>query len=158
MSGPQRKPTELAVLSGSTRAKARAKTQPSIGYAIPDPPFYMAPELQLFWDYACELLSNLRCICKADAAQLYVLAEALYDYDRALHEIEDDGGPTCTNPEKGTQYPHPAVNRKCSAYSRIKDSLDRFGLNPSSRSKVTELAPKLGEIVKAPEKKSRYAD
>jgi P27 family predicted phage terminase small subunit len=117
----------------------------------------MAEELQVYWDYAVSLVDHLRCVSDSDAVQLLVLAEALRDFVDAEEELRVNGGEVMD--DKGKRSANPALARKQSAYARIKDSLDRFGLNPANRSRVTALAPKLGEIQKMPEvKKSRYAD
>lgn len=155
--GPQRKPTEIGLLSGSTRAKARARTAPDIGYSVPDPPDWLRASSLPYWHFAISQVGHLRCITESDCTQLAILADALCDYAECQQTIEREGAYLTS--EKGGQYPHPATNRINSVYGRIKDCLDRFGLNPSNRSKVIALNPKLGEIEKLPtEKKSRYAD
>lgn len=156
MSGPQRKPTDLGLLSGSTRAKARAKTEPGIGYAIPDPPARLSTRAAECWNEAVGLVEKLRCVTEADAMQLGILAQAIADWQDVCQLIAERGPYAMS--EKGIEYPAPWTNRQATVYKTLQGCLDRFGLNPSNRSKVSELSAKLGEIVKAPEKKSRYED
>jgi P27 family predicted phage terminase small subunit len=155
--GPQRKPIEVGVLSGSTRSKARAAVAPKIGYHVPDPPHFLSQDGLTYWPYVVELVGHLRCITDSDAVQMAVLAEALHDWVACIAEISRTGNTIVT--DKGVLVVNPACKVRDSAYVKIKDSLDRLGLNPSNRSKVTELPTKLGlvESIK-PEKKSRYTD
>lgn len=152
--GPQRTPTALALLTGNERAKSRAATEPTVGYAIPEPPFYMLPAVRPYWDHLIGQVGNLRCISESDATQLEIAAQALMNWAECNAEIAQTSA-TCIS-EKGGQYNHPAVNRQAMAYKQLQSCLDRLGLNPSNRSKVTALAPKLGIIEKAEPKKSRY--
>lgn len=155
MSGPQRKPTAIGMLSGSTRAAARAKTEPGVSFAIPDPPVWLTGGARKCWPYVVELLEPLRCTGTPDAGQMAVFAQCLHDWIETADLIEKNG-PTAIS-EKGAEYPSPHVNRQASIYSRLQNCFDRFGLNPSSRSKVTPLSVKLGTIEKMPAaKKSRY--
>ena len=157
MSGPQRKPTETALLSGSTRAKARAKTEPQPGFKIPDPPTHLSEAAREYWPVAVEAVQNLRCVTEADGIQLGILAQCLADWYDVVDKIATNGATAIS--EKGIEYASPHANRQQSVYTRLQNCLDRFGLNPSNRSKVTALPTKLGEIVTAQkEKKSRYAD
>ena len=77
MRGPARKPTEHLLLSGSDRGKARAKTQPKLGFCIPDPPPYLSEFALSYWPYVVSVVEPLRCTTEADAMQLGIMADAL---------------------------------------------------------------------------------
>lgn len=153
--GPQRKPTALALLSGSTRAKARAKTEPGVGFSIPPAPEWMRPEVAVWWPWVVSQVEHLRCVTDSDATQMVYLADAMCDWHAAQEDIVARGVSIMN--DKGGYSNNPSVAIKQAALQRVKDALDRLGLNPSNRSRVIELATKLGEVVAMPEKKkSRY--
>lgn len=155
--GPQRKPTELLNLAGSWRGKEREKTEPGVGYAIPDPPPGLTEAGLAAWPYAISLVEHLRCVTESDAMQLGILAESWAEYVACNLAIVSEGGTLFD--DKGKKYTNPAVKQRDACYVRLKDSIDRFGLNPSNRSRVQELTAKIGEIVVIDvPKKSRYAD
>jgi P27 family predicted phage terminase small subunit len=144
------------MLSGSTRAMARAKSEPQVNFEIPEPPVWITAGARSHWQYVVDLVEPLRCTGLPDAGQMAVFAQCLYDWTETARLIEENG-PTAIS-EKGAEYASPHVNRQASVYSRLQNCFDRFGLNPASRSKVSPLAVKLGEVVKMETKKSRYAD
>ena len=157
MRGPARKPTEHLILSGSDRGKARAKTQPKLGFCIPDPPPYLSEFALSYWPYVVSVVEPLRCTTEADAMQLGIMADALASMADCDVSIADKG--RLIPSRNGAHYTNPAVDQRNKAIATIQSCLDRLGLNPACRSKVVELAPKLGEVTALPtQKKSRYSD
>lgn len=155
MAGPPRKPTQHHIDTGSWRGKDRAKTEPALVHRIPEPPHWYAGERE-FWDSAVESLKELRCVTLADREQLALLADALRDYSGACAEVQEHGAIGVS--DKGGTYISAAASWKQMAYGRLKDCLDRFGMNPANRSKVVALSDPKGETVKLNAKKGRFAD
>jgi P27 family predicted phage terminase small subunit len=141
---PQRTPTQQLEGRGSWRAAERKKTEPEVVYAKPDPPSWLRDEALPFFEEAAEELSNLRCVSLSDRTQLALLADAMCDYHHACQQVEIYGA-TAESKNGGT-YLTGAANLKQQCYGRLKDCLDRFGMNPSNRSKVTSLPKKDGQI------------
>lgn len=157
MPGPQRKPTKQLELAGSWRAKERAKTEPSLGFLIPDAPPHLSELAIQYWPYVCEQVAHLRCTTAADALQLGLMAECLAEIAECDAEVQQMGATIVS--EKGGYYSNPACGRRNTARKNLQACLDRLGMNPTNRSKVTELAPKLAEVVDIEtKKKSRYED
>jgi P27 family predicted phage terminase small subunit len=156
MPGPQRKPTKQLELAGSWRAAERKKSEPQIGFAIPDPPPFLSRVGLKYWAYVCEVVGPLRCTTAADAVQLGIMADALAEIAACDVLIKKEGASICS--EKGGLYTNPACNRRAGALTRLQAGLDRCGMNPANRSKVVELSPKLAEVVEIEQKKSRYSD
>ena len=157
MRGPQRKPTAHLQLAGSWRGVERAKTEPNMGYALPDPPPNTSESALQYWPYLCDVIANLRCSTVVDGLQVAIMAEALAEIDQCDKLIDTYG--ELLEKKNGDYYNNPAIQRRASAFARLQSCLDRFGMNPSNRSKVAELAPKLAEVVDvAPKKTSRYED
>lgn len=157
MRGPQRKPTEHLLAANSDRGKERAKTQPKIGFAIPDPPYYLSQTALSYWPYVVSIIEPLRCTTICDAIQMGIIADAFATMAECNALIEKHGRvmPTKT----GFLAQNPAVSQRQVAEKQLQSALDRCGLNPAARSKVVELAPKLGEIMPInTEKRSRFAD
>jgi P27 family predicted phage terminase small subunit len=156
MPGPQRKPSSHLELAGSWRAAERKKSEPQLGFAIPDAPPFLSDMALQYWPYICEVVGYLRCTTAADAVQLGIMADALAEIRACDELIEIEGASICS--EKGGLYTNPACNRRAGALNRLQAGLDRCGMNPSNRSKVVELSPKLAEVVQVEQKKSRYTD
>lgn len=157
MRGPQRKPTEHLLAANSDRGKERAKTQPKIGFAIPDPPHYLSQMALSYWPYVVSVIEPLRCTTETDAIQMGIMADALGTIAECDALIAEHGRvmPTKT----GFLAQNPAISQRQVAVKQLQSALDRCGLNPAARSKVVELAPKLGEIMPInTEKRSRFAD
>ncbi len=138
MPGPARTPTRILALSGSRRAKARARTEPRARPGAPRPPASLDAEGRAIWRRCAKEAAAVLSTVDRAALELWVRTELeIVDCDRKVAEL---GRYQVIRDERGVvkrQVAAPWVTRRDELARQLVRILAEFGLTPASRSKVS---------------------
>ncbi len=149
--GPQRTPTQILRLTGSTAIRKPGRDgsrepQPEIG--VPDPPSWLSDYAREEWDLIVDALVHTGVIATHEATILAVYCEAIGEYRKIGDAIARDG---LTVGNAGSQRPHPlTASRRRAAEDALKFARE-LGLTPAARSRVQAI-----EAPSEPTGKSRF--
>lgn len=158
-------PTELKLVRGTQRADRAnaAEPKPAVLEVGTKPPSWLkGPRRRRAWAELAELLRGQHLLTVMDTAALAMLVDAYGDYLEASDLINGQACSDCGRPmtsrtkcasgdhNAGQRYyttttregslmirPHPAMAVRQDAWKRLALMLSRFGMDPSSRTKVT---------------------
>jgi phage terminase small subunit len=113
------KPTALKILQGTDQPIRRnpAEAKPQMGT---DPALSLSPDAQAFWDQYAPMLTRLGLLTEADGPSFTILCEAWAAWRKNLRGR--------------TYHARAAAGRDREAIIKM---LDRFGMNPSARTRVS---------------------
>lgn len=141
MLGPPPIPSALAALRGNPGKQAINHQEP-----IPDPLPGMAPPKHLnaaaraIWRAEAPPLAACGLLRACDVTHFALWCEAVAEY-RALSKQISALPPDASLIQRGM-----CNNRQQQLYTRIRDLGDRFGMNPSARTRLQVEAPKKGKL------------
>jgi len=141
MSNPK-KPTAMKMIQGTNRPARANPAEPMLEASLPDMPAWLPDKAKTCWKELGQLLLGMRVITIADRKCLELLCDAYSEYRDCRKFITDNGYTYKTVTASGDEMhrPYPQVAMVQNAWKRVLDGLREFGLSPSSRSKVSELA------------------
>jgi P27 family predicted phage terminase small subunit len=160
MRGRPRKPTALKDLQGTNRTERGNESEPQ--YALTSgtfaPPAHLNPEAAQIWCECAALLLGGKVLTDADLYALSMLAEAMADYRECQRQMLAAGSEGyVTTSSKGGQVLSPWIVAKQMSAKRVMELLSKFGMEPSSRSKVIaggRVVPVSGAVERVDEKPS----
>ena len=130
--GNPRKPTKLKALQGTLRADRTPEHEPQPeGRA--EPPESLSLEARAEWDRIAPELERLGLLTVLDRADFAVYCQAWADYNKVTEQLNEMASWTWQS-EKGYRQVVPEVSIRKEAWTRIKESGSKLGLDPSSRS------------------------
>ncbi len=132
--GPAPTPTEVLKLRGSWRGKKR-DGQPRPDPKTPPCPRWLDKEARAKWRALVPELSRLGLLTIVDGDALAVYCEAWSSFRRACETLAKEGETFTT--DKGYVGAHPAVAIRNAARQAIKAFASLFGLDPSSRTRLS---------------------
>ena len=130
--GPQRKPTALKKLQGTYRPDRDSADEPTpSGHA--EPPDFLSAEARAEWDRLAPKMERIGLLTVADMAVFAVYTQAWADYKKLTDQLNGMASWTWES-DKGYRQVVPEISMRKEAWTRIKESGSRLGLDPSSRS------------------------
>lgn len=131
-------PTALRALRGAKGAKLGSGMEPQYGPADENPPDEMTPEEREIWTRLVPRLIASRVMTAADRDSAVLAVQALADYHRARAIVLREGDTYESEDSRGGRVirAHPAVSMAADAWRRAEAALSKFGLDPSSRTKI----------------------
>ncbi len=144
MPGPAPTPSAIKRTRGNPGKRPLPKFEPAPKLGTPTPPKWMRfdEDALVIWRELARQLAAMGVLTKADRTALAALVEAYRDWLRARQALEDHGSEyyeKTTDRGGAAIVAHPAVQVRDSAWKRLTTQLDRFGLSPSSRTRVSVL-------------------
>lgn len=136
--GPQPTPTAILEQRGSWRAKSRPG-EPRLPATVPDCPERLTGERRQTWEAASELLEEMNVLTVADGLALELLADLVSRY-RALADTIAEHGETYSYVSANgatIRQPVPEVSILASVTKQMVGLMDRFGLSPAARTRLT---------------------
>lgn len=129
----------MKVVRGTDRADRRSANEPEPDRGIPKCPAHFNGRAKEAWKRIGPMLDRMGVLTQADGAALELLCDAYADYRDASEVIRVSGSTYTTTTQQGdTMYrPRPEVAMRNDAWRRVASMASEFGLNPSSRSKVS---------------------
>lgn len=138
--GRPRKPTQLKVVQGTTRADRANPGEPKIaaGAVSQRAPAWLSANARPWWRRVRPILARMKVLTDADPIALGLLCDALADYVAARDQLAKEGRTYETESEAGRMIrANPLVGDQADAWRRAKLMLTEFGLTPASRAKVS---------------------
>lgn len=142
MRGRPPKPTKLKILTGNPGRRPLNGAEPIPGAGVPTCPTWLDAEAKAEWRRVCKDLAEMGLLAGADRKQLASLCQAWAEFRLATRTLQKEGREQKT--DNGYIVPHPAAARQMAAMKMIDTLSVKFGLDPSSRSRL-QVAPKTGE-------------
>lgn len=138
-------PTALKIIKGNPGKRPLNKEEPKVKAAIPECPDWLSPEGKAEWDIQSKMLYEMGVLTETDANTLSVycyiiteirsLSQKLQEHGYIAYDIKinhDTGEEIMVNPKTNPLSPRlEKLITEYKAYSAL------FGLDPSSRSKIT---------------------
>jgi P27 family predicted phage terminase small subunit len=132
--GPAPTPTERLKLAGSWRANHRTgEPKPTVGR--PRCPAWLDKAAKAKWRALVPELERLGLLTVIDGDALAAYCQAWAELEIATRTLQAEGRTFGT--ESGYLAPHPAVAQQRSAWNAVKSFAALFGLDPSSRSRIS---------------------
>lgn len=127
------------MLRGNPGKRAINKREPQPALLIPDPPDHLSERARRVWDEAGPVLYRMKVLTEADGLALEQLCENYAEIVELRAVVAAEGRTqACETNAGGVMIrAHPAVAQLSDAERRFASMLDRFGLNPASRAKVS---------------------
>lgn len=137
--GPAPKPTRIKVLNGNPGHRPLNTREPMPKRGRPVCPAWLDDEAKTVWRKLVPELDRLGLLTVVDDWMLAGFCQACAELKQATETLRKDG--RYTQNAAGTQVSHPAVSQQRSALKAVMDFASRFGLDPSSRTKLSAPAP-----------------
>ncbi len=138
MRGRPPKPTRLKVISGTYRADRhgpKARNEPMPRRGRPQCPSWLSGEAKSKWRKIVPELDRLGLLTLIDGDCLAAYCQAWAEFRLATETLASEGHYTST--AAGGLKPHPAATMQRNAWRAIREFAALFGLDPSSRSKLS---------------------
>jgi len=143
MQGRKPKPTNLKVLHGNPGKRAINKDEPQGEVVDADlpPPDHLGDLAKECWTHMVSMLAGSQVITELDLHGLELYCAAYQNWRDAQQKVIELGS-IVKSPKSGypVQSPYFAISNK--AHEQMVKLAAEFGLTPSSRSRVTKVAPK----------------
>lgn len=136
------KPTRVKAMNGNPGRRPLNEREPMPKRGRPPCPKWLSKEAKDKWRKLVPELDRLRLLTKVDGDALATYCQAWAEFRQATEVLEQEGRYT-TN-AAGTRVSHPAVIQQRTAWKFIKEFSALFGLDPSSRSRLS--APASDEV------------
>lgn len=150
MPGPMPQPTKLKILRGNPGQRALPANEPTPAASDAKPPKGISKDAKAIWKEIAPALINAGILTEADRSELARLCELRVEAASLRKILNDDGWVIRQNAldshgkDAGERIKaHPAAAMLRGVESAIVALSDRFGLNPSSRSRLS-----IGEVGK----------
>ncbi len=134
--GPAPKPTKLKILSGNPGKRKLNKREPKPASGSPTCPTWLSKEAKKAWKEIVPELAKIGLISVVDKIALSALCQAWAEFEISTKTLNKKNGRLFTM-ETGYVGQHPAVAQQRSAWQAIKMFCALFGLDPSSRSRLS---------------------
>jgi len=135
MAGRPPKPTRTKELLGTLKSCRVNKAEPMPKRGRPVCPAWLDDEAKKKWRKLVPELDRLRLLTVVDGDVLAAYCQAWAEFKWATEVMQKEGR-TGTRGTGGSA-PHPAVAMQRSAWKAIKEFASLFGLDPSSRTKLS---------------------
>lgn len=146
--GRPRTPTALKVITGNPGKRPLNDAEPQPTATPPKCPTWLSASAKKKWKELAPELSRMGLLTIVDGDVLASYCQAWAEFEAATRTIEEEGRTVMSGgkvigdgPDAsvlgGQMQPHPAVAMQRSAWKAIKDFASLFGLDPSSRSRLT---------------------
>lgn len=141
LTGRPRKPTALKVLEGNPGKRALPKAEPKLRVSLPSPPRHLDALARAKWTSIGKQLLEMRVVTDADAGALEALCMAYSTWRRAEKVLAKEGLTYASVSDVGATVikKRPEVEIAADAWRRFVAGLDRFGLSPALRGKVSAI-------------------
>jgi len=143
MKGRKPKPTQLKVIQGNPGKRTINKDEPEATVVAPDTPApdHLGELAKECWTQMVGMLSGSKVITELDLHGLELYCAAYQNWRDAQAKVIELGA-IVKSPKSGypVQSPYFAISNK--AHEQMVKLAAEFGLTPSSRSRVTKVAPK----------------
>ena len=108
---------------------------------MPECPPWLADDARQAWNDVVPQLAARRVLTLADGPALELLASTLAEWRALSNDLQAHGLTYTTTTETGAtmQRPRPQVAMRSDAQRRLNVSLAAFGLDPSSRGKISQV-------------------
>lgn len=150
MPGPNRKPTPLKLLQGTTRADRSNLNELQPEVVVPLPPHHLSKFARAEWDRMSPLLFNAGLISEEDRSAFAMYCQHYGRHVKAEYMIRKHGETEKTS--NGNLIQSPWVGISNTSAQLASKLLSAFGMTPADRSKVS-VKEKKG---KKPEGKERF--
>lgn len=149
-SGRRRKPTALTIIEGGKANGVLARKRsnepvPASTAKCPHPPKHMSDAARTYWKTHANALWEVGLLTKSDLTAWEQCCEAYAEVREAQEQkkkglyVQDPTIPLKANGDpmvrKGIKNPYYQIEKE--AFKRLTSMLDRFGMNPSSRARVS---------------------
>jgi P27 family predicted phage terminase small subunit len=135
MTGRPPKPTRVKILNGNPGKRPLKAAEPQPARGIPPCPEWLDDYACEKWGEVAERLHSLGVLSLADGETLAVLCNAWSELRHANDLLAAEG--RTQESTRGGSKPHPAVGMQRSAWRTIREYSSLFGLDPSSRSRLS---------------------
>jgi P27 family predicted phage terminase small subunit len=146
------KPTTLKIIGGNPGKRPLNKNEPKPDATAPECPAWMPKEAKAKWAELAPKLLRLGLLTEADGEEFAGLCLAWSELVVATRTLEKEGrtirtGGTVIGDGPDAKVlgdvlrPHPAVAMQRSAWAAVRSFASLFGLDPSSRSKLSISSP-----------------
>lgn len=138
-----RKPTKSKALANTLQPCRTNRAEPHLPITRPLPPAHLSETARTAWAGFAPILERMQVLTEADAAALERLCE-VYAETLTLQEIiKTEGRLYETTTRDGSKMirSHPAVAMLADADRRLAMYLQKFGLSPADRSRVSASGP-----------------
>ncbi len=136
--GRKPKPTRLKVIGGTYRADRHGNVrgaEPMPRRGRPQCPSWLSGEAKSKWRKIVPELDRLGLLTVIDGDCLAAYCEAWAEFRSATETLAADGYTVATG--NGGVKAHPAVARQRSAWKAMREFASLYGLDPSSRTRLT---------------------
>ncbi len=138
------KPRELKELQGTINVTKDGKENPlKPEYGFISPPDFLSEEAKSCWDTIAPMLDRMHVIAHSDSIGMMLLCDTLAEYITLTKQVNEFDSSTYESKARSGEIVfklRPEVRRKKELFELILKLLDRYGMTPSSRSKL-EVAP-----------------
>jgi P27 family predicted phage terminase small subunit len=135
----RKKPTQLKKIDGTYR-KDRAKfnePKPKLSESL-DPPIELDEHGRAFWNYHAPKLQKLNLLTECDTYSLALASEWWSVHRRAVEGLRSD---LVHETESNGECCRPELTAAKQAFTNLQILMQRFGLDPQSRSKISVPSP-----------------
>lgn len=133
--GPAPQPTALKRLRGNPGRRPLNDAEPAMTNQKPNCPVWLSDYARTVWRRLSPSLFDLGVLKYEDVFSFAAFCESVAVFKRALEELQ--AAPEMTQEaESGWRGQHPAVFNYSAAMNNMLNAGARFGLDPSSRSKL----------------------
>src|SRR5262249_48076971 len=139
MRGRPPKPTRLRILEGNRGRRPLNQHEPRPPVGVPKMPRWLGKGAQQEWRRGTKLLKPLGLLTLADGMALALYCVAVEQLQWAEATLAQEGRTIVT--PKGCTVPHPAISIGRGAAEQVRKLGALFGLDPSSRSRLSVPEP-----------------
>jgi len=129
------KPTRVKELTGNPGKRPLSRKEPKPTARVPKCPDWLDGEAKKKWKELVPELSRLKLLTIVDGDALATYCQAWAEFRQATEELRKES--RYITLESGYVQSHPAVAQQRSAWATLKTFAALFGLDPSSRSKLS---------------------
>ena len=129
------KPTKLKILTGNPGKRPLNDHEPKPASVAPTCPHWLDTEAKKKWKALIPELERMGLATAVDGDTLACYCQAWAEFRVATETLKKDGRTTFGG--TGGMKPHPCIAMQRSAWKAIKEFASLFGLDPSSRSRLS---------------------